>query len=229
VVGGIGLAVEVRKHDVAEVHAERAEEVDLLEAEGALFRMREHRRPGPAMRGGGGGEEAALSVVEAGVGRDLDHTGAVRGALHHGAVVVMRVDALGDVGDEEFGQGLLIVRPAPVSRWIVLGEMKTGRSDDVHASLPGERGKFDDIAPGIAGHGINHGLPASGAETEQLLHATVDVGEFKVRRHLGREARIDDQMLMRIGHPQRSGRKVPQDGAHERLHDGSVGGNRGRR
>ena len=89
--------------------------------------------------------------------RDLEHAGPMLRPADERPRVVVRVDAVVDVGDEQVGQLVHRDPLAPVRGAVVAVVMEASRRDDVDARPVARSASLPDIPPGVARHRIDDG------------------------------------------------------------------------
>src|SRR5581483_8008595 len=127
------------------------EAADLLEGAGAVLAVGEDGAAGPAVGDRRRVEDPLVAGRETTLrSGDLDDTGPVRGPADERPDVVALVDPVFDVGDEEFGDLLGVVGPAPVAILVVALVVEPGRGDDVDLCSAADLGEETDVAAGVA-------------------------------------------------------------------------------
>ncbi len=99
-------------------------------------------------------------------------------------------------------------------RVVVLGQMHSGRTKDVHSCFLRDLGKLEHVAPRIAGHGVDHRTAACRVEFGELLHPVLHRLQLEVgvvhRRHTG----VNDEVLVGVADTEILGFNVAQHGAN---------------
>ena len=206
---GVGVAIQVRQRHPAGRDAVLDEQVEQLVGHGPQLAVHRDRRAGAHRRPGAGGETSALRERQRLVGGgELDHAGSGGTGLRSRALPVAFVHADGEVGGEQLGQGVLRLGEDPVAGGVVHVAVEAGGGDDVQPGPRGEQPQPSRVAAAADRREVRDGMRTGGAYRRRLGHHGLQLGKGLA----GQRRRAEEQVLVRVGGPERFRRDRPQHG-----------------